>query len=983
MSRRFRALVTTHHAWRIAFLRSFPGHAAFEAKAGEGDPEADVLRSETRYFSRLTTLATWRSEYLFRTRYLRGLARGKPGTTPGGIGLPGRLDRNGKKTSAVLTYNSKLPWLVTNIHAIFASGKKPPRAIQGAGDLGVATQSDPTTGKIEKWGTQDPFGILQLDEVSPNTVPYGLGEGHAAAPNVMDVSQSFGMIAGEGFPGGRPYFRDVNEMLGRYLGDGTGVVDTYPDIPKIPETSNAICSVWIAKSTAVTTTTSSMCGMFTGSSLGVVTAYSLGWGSGGTGHSNGDVTARWILSPGVPIIALKVDDNYSPKRKLNGRVWAVALNALGEVYYLTEAPTSLPVRASTDDATKNAWYAGRTAYWHLLEETRRVFKGDDLDKNADRGLISPRSPSNSMKLSKDQLAAEAREIEKFLHYRPSHIRKVCDGWDMRRRLEVDFAHDDSNGAGEGIFVLDCGLAENSPARIHRYLRSVESTIKEDVVTATVTTVPSLFGATGGLMEPDAQTPDVLLPRSPPPTPQTPLVPLVNMHNWRRQTLALKGHSCSVLSASALDSSTTSLLTLAEDPLHSMNETPVGSSSQVDIVSREIPGRRARLLVVGTKDGAVLVWNARDEGQSLELQPVRIIQTESPEISCVAATALYLVHGGSDGLVQAWDPLASTMEPIRTINARSNGRAPRFMTTINPMLRERHYSSVGAIYLDPDPVILRGVVSFGASMRYWSYGSTTHLTGRKRRLRHSSTAHGGTGSRRNGDAVVDYIAAEEAELRRENEQRKREKTILHNRFGVGALGDLTEEEALCYVQMLSEESFSVEEQRRASDSAAEASLDTASSFSENTADTSTPEPSITGPVVLETDGVLDNEGEYEQQIQQALRLSLLEAASDLGQSPQENNSGEFDFPVRIQSKNDKKAKRPELSSPSNSHTPVGGPSRVETTEDEDLALALSLSLLDIEGHTSPAQTMAGSGIQEEEFPLLDSEGVGKGKGVQRI
>lgn len=976
-------------------MRYFPGHTILEnngraATTKHGaESSFDVVRFETRYFPRLTSLATWRSEYLLRTRHLRSVARGKPGTPPGGT-TSGRIGRSGKKSSAVLTYNSKLPWQITNIHAVFKNGKKPPRVLQGAGDLGAATISDPTTGKIEKWGLEDLFTTPQLDEVAPNLVPYGLGDGPAGGPNVMDVSYTYGMVSGEGFPGGRPFFRGVNEMRGRYIGAEISAVDAHLDIPKIPEMMDAICSVWIAKSSTITATTQSMCGILTGSALGIITAYSLGWDTTGPRYANGDVTARWAVSPGVPIISLKVDDGFNQKRKSSSRVWAVALNALGEVYYLCDVPVGKPVRASEEDKTRNAWYAGRTVYWHLLEATRRVAREDELDKNATRGAYSPRSPSNNMHLSKDQLVAEAREIEKFMRYRPSHFRKVCDGWDMQRKLEVDFASDDGKGAGENIFVVDCGVTENHPAGIHRYSRAlipVQVSASESATPlASVST--SLFGSIGGFAHRISPISESQAPLSPPPTPKSPPVPSTVIHDWSELSLDLKGYRHDIISSTALDNSLPSLFTLGEDPLHTANEASSTTSPWADHGAREIPGRRTRFIVVGTNSGAVLVWNARDDDRTREMQPLRIFQTESPEVSAVAASGLYLVHGGSDGLVQAWDPLSSTVEPIRTINARSNGRVPRHMVVMNPALQENTYAAVRAIYLDPDPTTLQGVVSFGAFLRYWSYGSNGHAAVRKRRVRHSDIDTR-LASRRQGGAVSDYIASEEAEMHRENEQRAREYSRRLKRFG--ALGDLTEEEAILYAQMVSEEAFHAEEQRRASDSAADASLDTASSLSENTVETLTPDPSIVGP--SSSGANAPAEDEYEQQIQQAIRLSLMEGVNnDVAQSPIEssrgNSSGDFDFPVNVsyKLKSGKKGKTSESSSPSASHTPIGGPSWRTTTEDEDLALALSLSMQDQGGYSPPPSSHAdtGLGIRHDEFPSLPGDGVGKakGKGVQR-
>lgn len=1003
VSKRFYAIMTTPHAWRMAFLRFFPGRTILETKQGKAadgiwrESTTDAIRSEARYFPRLTPLATWRSEYLFRTRLLRSLERGKPGVSSGGIGATPRPRQSGKKVSAVLTYNSKLPWLVTNIHAVFSNGKKPPRAIQGAADLGVGTTSDPTTGKLEKWGLEDPLSFAQLDEVMPNLVPYGLSEGPTAIPNLMDVSQPYGMLAGEGFPGGRPFFRGAAEMRGRYLGPEDDVIDAHPDIPKIPELSEAVSSVWLAKSSAVPATTHAMVGMLVGSTLGVVTAYSLGWDPSSP-RSNGDITARWILSPGVPIISLRVDDNYSVRRKLSGRVWAVALNALGEVFYLTEVPAGKPGIAKGGDVVKAAWRAGRTAHWHLLEATRRVARSDDLDANAIRGSYSPRSPSDSMKLSEQQMTAEAREIEKFLHYKPCHFRKVCEGWDMRRRLEVDFASDNGRGAGEGIIVIDCGMAEDRPARVQRFTRSKMARRQEPPSQASPSppAPPSIFGRAHGEPATLIKSPEPQSPKSPPATPLSPgSTSPTDQHDWSSHVLELKGHAGCTISASALDCSAHSCLTLSEDPLHVAGET----TDEVELPNRgvaDIPGGRARFLAIGTKGGAVVLWNAREDRRSADVQPVRIIQTESPEISCVAMTALYLVHGGSDGLVQAWEPLASTTDPIRTLNARSNGRVPRHMMTMNPTLAEGNYSAAGAIYLDPDPTVLRGIVSFGAFMRYWTYSSAAHPTGRKRRARHSDI-HGRIASRRQGGTSSRYIAAEEAELRRENEQRAREQSRLRKRFGVGALGDLTEEEALRYAQMVSEEAYAEEEQRRASDSTASASQDTASSYSGTTADTVTPEPSVNGqagPSPSAAPPTTDDESDYEQQIQQAIRLSLLEGVNDRGQSPPRSDSGEYEFPIKYKAKGARKGRNPgsDSGSPSATRTPVmsnprGGASESSppTAEDEDLALALSLSMQDQEdAESGRAVSVSGRGGVEErdEFPPLETEGVGKGKSVQR-
>ncbi|KAG6036718.1 hypothetical protein E4U41_005555 [Claviceps citrina] len=1056
VSKRFYALVTTPHAWRMAFMRHFPGHTCLDADAQGvrnntdvwARTTSDIVRSDVRYFGRLTLLATWRSEYIFRTRLIRSFARGKPGTSSGGIGSSGGAGKSAKVKSAVLTYNSKLPWLATLVHAVFSNGKEPPRAIQGAGDLGVATVGDPTTGKIERWGLGDNFSCAQLEQVVPNLVPYGLGDGPVAVRNVMDVSQAYGKIAGEGFPGGRAYFRGIDDFCGRYLGDDdTGAADSYPDVPKIPEMSDCICSAWIAKSSAVPASTHAMCGILTGSALGVVTAYALGWDSHKPRFGNGAMTARWVVSPGVPIISLKVDDNYNIKRRSCSRVWAVALNALGEVFYLTETPVETLDRDNGNAMIRHAWLAGRTAYWHLVESTRRAARPGEMDENVTRGAYTPRSPSNDMQLSKDQLAAEAREIEKFLRYKPSHFRKVCVGWDMQRRLEVDFAADDGQGAGESIFLIDCGLVDGVPARVGRFSRLRASILSPPVAhqhqssdrgalspaSTPMETRSSLFGSARLAAETEFHTPNLQSPRSPPPTPTpTPTPPqpeshaASSLHDWDYVSFRLKGiPQRARITSSCLDCSSFSLLTLGEDSLHTANlsarhaAAAESRASSMPLTGKpappvaEIPGRRARLLAMGTNTGAVIVWNARDRPRQGSAHPVRTLQTTSPEISCLAVSALYLVHGGSDGLVQAWDLLASTTDPIRTLNARSNGRVPYHLTARHPTLREASYTAVGAICLDPDPTVLRGLFSYGALLRYWTYSSSGHPAGRKRRIRHSDI-HGRAVSRRLGGAVSGYIAAEEAELRRENDARVREQAHLRRRFGVGALGDLTEEESLRYAQMVSEEAYLQDEQRRASDSAADASPDTASSCSEATADTVTPEPSVTGKSPLPvgrpnaaSSSAIDNdeESEFEQQIQQAIRLSLLEGVNGDGQSPRANSSGDFEFPIKIKGKGKGRNGRNKASgSASSSPQPrstlqppamvsnrAGGGSKCaglateDVDADGDLALALRLSMgmgmreEEEEEEAEAGALVVGHRSQQHDSSPLETEEVEKGKG----
>ncbi|CAN8102396.1 unnamed protein product [Discula destructiva] len=982
VSKRFYTLMTEPHAWRMAFLRYFPESEAAnlhsKSLADDKDTHGVIrFRSEFRYFTRLTSLASWRSEYLLRTRLLRSVARGRPGASLGGVGASVRSAAT-KKASAVLTYNSKLPWMISNMHAVFDNTKKGPNAIVGVADLCVSTVSDPSTGKVEKSGLDDPFAFAQLDEIYPNLEPFGLGDGPSAVYNVMDVSQLYGMIGGEGFPGGRPYHRAINEIRGRYLGDSrSSIIDMIPEFPKIPELTESICSVWIAKSSVVPAMTENMVGMMTGSSLGVVTAYALGHDASGPRYAAGEMTARWVLSPGVPIISLKIDESFSYKRKALGRMWACAVNALGEVFVLshTPSPPNEAVRKELD-STKVAWLAARTVYWDLIESTRRQARPDELDKNAVRGAYSPRSPCNSMGLGKDQIIAEAREIEKFLRYEPAHFRKVCEGWDMRRKVEVDFAE-------EIILVCRCLQDNDTPAEILRHMKVKAFHSKAVTPTKTESSAPtsSVFGPGSGCSTPASNNNTGSKASD------------VEAGDWQTSALSLQELGNADITSTAIDNSLYASTASFEDPLSSdLQLSKDGSSTPTTTQqsSGEIPGRRARFFGIGTDNGQVILWNVRDKSID-SIRPVCTIQTQSPDITSLAISALYLVCGGSDGLVQAWDPLLSTLEPIRTLNSKSSGRAPRHIVNANPMLRSADYSTCSAIFLDPDATSLRGILCFGTFIRYWTYSSAAQTVGRKRRMRHSDV-HGRLASRRQGHAVKGYIAAEEAELRNEKQHSIREDARLRNRFGVG-MADLTEEESIQYAQMISEEAFLADEQRRTSASDTGSTADFGETVSTSgSLDTVTPDPSLSGQSPSTHTGRASanpppaEDDDFEQEIQRALRLSLME-----NQSPPANSSTDFDFQVKYKPQKSKRS-LPVSHFSSQTHTPLTqhGQSTSQSqswtsTEspnigqdfDEDLALALRLSLQEEEQHK--AQDI-GLGIEVDGFPPLETSG--KGKGVAR-
>jgi hypothetical protein len=1030
VSRRLYSLVTTPHAWRIAFSRFFPGQDAIELHAQENrgasnQESREQLRSERRLFTRLTGLASWRSEYILRTRLLRSLARGKPAQIAAGHGASSRTNSAANNANAVVTYSSQLFATVNHIHAVFGNGMKSLRFIHGTDETGSACTSDPNIGKIDNWGLSDPQALPQFAELFVGDQPYGAGEGPAGIPNSMDLSQPFGMVYGEGFPGGQTYFRSADEMRGRFLSQPNELADYQSGIPKIPMLTEAISAVWIAKSTSVPLMTDGLVGIMTGSTMGIVTSYSLGADTPqGRRIGKGQLTSKWVLSPGVPIICIKVDDSYNLRRKALGRIWAVALNALGEVFYITETPSPalVDLKLEENDAVRHSWSSGRTAYWHLAELSRRIARDDPYHEAEVHGSYSPKSSSKNMHLSKAQIVAETMEIEKFLQYRPSHFRKLCAGWDMCRKLEVDFAGDDRNGAGEGIFVIKCGIEEGEHAEVRRFTRwkSEQASLEECPLPKTppmaprVPTMASLFG--GGITITPARTaspegkPGASLfggqtalgagTSSPERSPSLPGSPMarnfssnVLVEEWRSSILSLKDLSGVEISTSAIDMSTYAILTVDEDPLRSIDGSSVISStsatpSDQDASSVHIPGYRARFLAIGTKNGVVVLWNMRGPQSTNpalvnELQPLRIIHTDSPQISCLAVSALYIVHGGNDGLVQTWDPLASTLQPIRTLNSRFSSRARRRLVQAEASIYGVGINlyAAGAIAIDPDPTVLRGMVSLGTHLRYWSYSSSAadQYQGKKRRLRRSGERGSNGGPDRFTNtargALMEYIATEQEELKKEKVRRSREKARLRGRFGVG-LGGLSEEETLRYAEMVSAETFQKDEERRTSDVGYLADSGESSSAVWSSA-TVTPEGSVKSHTIA-SPPKHKTDDEFDHDLEEAIRLSLMDGVDGGGRSPRASGSGSYGIPIKYKQK---KSRRSASSSPSTSQASksrVRTKARESMTKDgvavHDLDFALQLSLAEEQSRIDNSAP----GVDEDGFPGLESRVVGKGK-----
>ena len=948
VSRSFHRLVTTPHAWRSAFSRFFPGHEHLD-HGGIDQDQLDLnekILSERRYFARLSPLASWRSEYILRTRLLRSIVRGKP------LEAASTSGPDPASPKAQVRYNSNLVSTVTHLHANYnvGSNKKSPRFVHGADELGTASASDPRLGKVDTWGFQDNPSFQQFTDLFPGDTPYGLGPGELVGlPNVMDVSQAFGMVYGEGHQEESVlWYRHIEEKRGRSLLWTSLPQELEHGIPSLAS-DHANCSVWVAKSMNVPDLSQGLVGILAGSSTGVLTAYSAGTnGLRDRRLERGQITARWVLSPGVPLIAIAVDEELSKQRLDAGRIWAVILNALGEAFCLETMPTRVQSDQKVDyehasnrtpsSLERLAWATGRTVHWRLIEPTRRTARIDPFEKAEIDGSYTPRSSWTGMHLDTRQLVAETLEIERFLQRKPKHFRQACYGWDMRRRLEVDFAGHDGRDAGEQILIMETGLDEGTSVSMKRYTRCQ---VKDPTPKTSSFDIPSLSAASnrveaergspsmfGGKRNEDQSQPWSF--KSIEPDPVSPTSSFGEDHQevlieeWRCSGFELEPMRDQI-TCSTIDNSKYAVLNAFEDPLltfsgsstsSSLSSSPTGSMGTPNSPNN-VPGCCARFVAIGTKSGAIFIYNIRGaiSGHALvenTVTPVRVIHTDSPQISCLAMTALYLVHGGNDGLVQAWDPLGSSLAPIRTLNSRFSSRARRrlIQAEASPAGVGVNLFAAGAISLDPDPTVLRGMVSLGSHLRYWSYSSATadQFKGGKRRLRRSQRGSNQSSDRFSGTgrgALKEYIANEKLELDRERKQKRKEDERLAGRFGLDLLGpDASEEELLAYATLLSQESAQSDELQRKK--------------STSSSDTITEETEAEVPSIGE---------EVDDELAEAIRLSLQHPSAN----PEASSSD-----VRIQYAK----KKTQVSLPP-----------TEADIDEDLGFALRLSMAEQESEHS--------------------------------
>lgn len=982
VSQRFHKLVTTPPAWRVAFARYFPGAEALEVGSGKAtrDSVSDVEKAQRRSFTRLSTLSSWRSEYILRTRLLRSLSRGRPALEAISRSSASR-HTSSAAAAAVTTYPSGLYYPVSHLHATFGVGlnKKQPMFMHGAVEQGGVSISEPSSGKPGSWGLTDFDAFKHFADQFPGELPFGLGPGNVVGmSNVMNISQPYGRVYGEACPGGRLFYTSTSEQRGRFVPIASAANHEL-GIPEVTMIGCAVTSVWIARSESVLKVTNGLFGFLAGFSNGVLAAYALGVNPvNDRRYGKGEPTAKWVLCPGVPIIAICIDERVSARRMAFGRIWTAVLNALGEVYYLTGPPTRPDYvgKASPSDIDRLAWQTGRSVTWSLVEATRRRAKPDPFGTVQVDGSYTPRTSSDECGLSKDQIAAETKEVEKFLLYKPKHFQTLCEGWDMQRNLIVDFAGDDHHSAGEAIFIVDSGLYAGNMASIRRLTRcktkiTVDFELDSWPTIQSTTQRPSIFGSGTPVQRDTYSSPAARsLPRSRTSS-QDDSVDTKFREEWFTSQFSLAEHRNIPISALASDDSEFATLTVNEDPLLGMSgssnasspmASPLGHTSTIGS-SAEIPGHRARLMGIGTMSGVVMLWDMRaglapSADVVNTVQPVRVIYTKSPQIASLALTSLYVVHGGNDGLVQAWDPLASTNEAIRTLNSRFSDRARRRIAQAEASVQGvgNNYYAASAIVLDPDPTVLRGMVSLGSLVRYWSYSATVadaYKSRKRGQLRRrsergsNSTPAGQKVSATGRGLLKDYISNERFEMEREKLARYKEEERLTGRFGTKILGEgASEEELLAYATILSQEAFSSDEMKRKANES---------------------NSSIASPSLPQSRGEDVGNAPVDDDLEEAIRLSLLDS-EQVSSSPM---ASDFDIPIRY-------SRASKHGTPSRGAKAGSSKAQAAAHEEDDLEFALQLSLAEEQSRLAA----------DDDFPALTkppspgSDGSRKGKGKSR-
>ncbi|KAF3905027.1 hypothetical protein AA313_de0204882 [Arthrobotrys entomopaga] len=609
---------------------------------------------------------------------------------------------------------------------------------------------------------------------------------------------------------------DISESRGQVIGDGR---DTFPSF--FVERANStfapvrfinehgpdasITCIWLAKKDTIVNTSAHTIASASGSSKGVVQFQ--------------DTSNRWMsftVCPGIPILEIRIDDGYTKARERRNRVWCVVVNAIGEVWYMKG---KLPKKTIALGRNMGEQPEQEFTPWFYIPATRKANAPIGI------GILTPEDLNATLEVGQHQQA--------LMHTEPQVMALMYrDHWREDYFIEADF--------GGQNFIIGCKGEDEGPnsikrrATMRKYSRILDN-VREEAISEVF--IKNVYGR-GYHKEIEE-----LVPRAPdevdPPD------------EWQSVELSIPQNKATdyvFITSTSIDMSNIALLSPNEDPL-------LTRSSSHPLAPQQIVGQLSRLFAIGTNTGVIHVYNARHpipSSSDTNLPPLHTITTASPSISSLALSSLYLVHGGTDGLVQAWDPLVSLTEPIRAIHSRFSTRARRRLAQAANSIHgigENQFAA-RAIFLDPDPTQLRGIVALGTHIRSWSFSSSiekvqenSNTRRRRKNARRGSNngpylgTSGISGKGRAGNSskapLPRDIIDETERIAHTRYQDEAKKARMAERFGVGhdAMKGMTEEEMVMYAMMISEESFERERGLSEESGGTESSAGVESAFGE--------------------------------------------------------------------------------------------------------------------------------------------------------
>ncbi|KAK6329648.1 hypothetical protein TWF730_006195 [Orbilia blumenaviensis] len=604
-------------------------------------------------------------------------------------------------------------------------------------------------------------GYVEVEQRGhPGYASFGLQYISQEGIGALDLSESRGQIIGDARAGFPSFFVE------RANGTPAPIRFVNDHGPNA-----AITCTWISKKDTIVNTSGNRIVSASGSSKGVVQFQ--------------DATNRWMsftVCPGIPILEIRIDDGYTKARERRNRIWCIVVNALGEAWYMKG---KLPNRLLTLGRNMGEQPPMEFAPWYYIPATKKE------DSPVGIGILAPSDGPPNLELIQEQ--------NEWMHADPDIVAVTyVDHWGLDYFVEADFG-------GQNFIIGRKGCQEgpNSSkqrAEMTKFTRILDN-VREELISEVF--IKNVYGR-GYHKQVEEPVPRPSDEAEPP-------------DEWQKLDLSIprnKGKDWAFITAVAIDMSNLALLSPNEDP------TLTRSKSQPS-TPQQVAGQLSRLFAVGTDTGTVHVYNIRHaiSSSSQPLPPLHTITTASPSISSLALSSLYLLHGGTDGLVQAWDPLVSLSEPIRAIHSRFSTRARRRLAQAATSVHgigENQFAA-RAIFLDPDATQLRGIVALGTHIRSWSFGSSVEKVQENssaRRRKKNARAGGvnaingrGRGMNSPKTPLGRDILDERQRIEKVKWEDEKTKTKMAQRFGIGE--GMTEEEMVMYAMMISEESFEKE------------------------------------------------------------------------------------------------------------------------------------------------------------------------------